>query len=1175
MKNRVSIVSFVATMVTMLIGILVVIGWLIHNDFLRSIVPGEVKMKFNVALGFIFTSIVLLIHHFSKNKLGYRISVCLSVAVFLIGLLTLIEYVLGFNLGIDEFFVRDELRTTSIYYAGRMSPLSAINFILIGIGLMLLDNEKSAIFQFFYLFSIAFSALLMLIGFNFISDIPTYIRLAIHVAFGFISVSIAIYFAQPMLQTKISFERKMFTFFTAAIILIVIITMFFSYYNTKRINTNRLVVQTNLKLNEAEQILSLTKDIESGGRGYIITRDSNYLENYTVGKNSVLNHIRKLRELTSDNPSQQVRIDSLSQLVDKRIAFSDRCIQLRNQVGFEAANELMIARRGKFYTDRIRKITSEIQSKESDLLNRHQIENNKSIVSFNRTYFVFLASVLVLLITILFSILKNIAIRKESENGLAKLNSALEQKVNERTEKLTKSEKLYRSLFENMQQGFVYGYVLFEQDQASDYIYLATNSAFELLTGLEDVQGKKASQVTPEIRESYPELFEIVGRVALSGKSESVERHIRGGWFSFAVYSPEQRYFVCLIDNITERKQVEVKSAYQANLLRHVNDAVIATDDQLRITSWNKAAELTYGWRADEVLGLDTADIIRSEMTNEAREVILHELKEHGSFRSELVQYRKDGQPVTVEANTIALYNEQKQFSGILSVNRDITYRKEAEEKLAASMQRFRALVENDFSITTVMNEKFETLYRSPSSEHITGWTSEERKTIAVDELTHPDEQEYQRGMMKELLVKPGKPIPITIRTKHKNGNYIWLEGITVNKLADPNVGGIITNLRDITEKKETEEKLALSEQRFRALIENSAEGIVLTDESSNVIYRSPGVQKITGAPPEERMEMTIGYTHPEDLPMMKGIYAELITKPGIPIPFQGRFLHKLGHYYWLEGTLTNMLHIKSVNAVVANIRDITERKKAEEEILMLNAELEVKVAQRTAQLEAVNKELEGFSYSVSHDLRSPLRIINGFGQILMDDYAMKLDDEGQKTLQVIMNSAKRMGQLIDDLLNFSHLGRMKMSRSTVDMNELVREAVQELRNSGICIPEELKVDELKQGEGDANLLRQVWINLIGNAIKYSGRKTHPKIQIGMKEEAGRKVYFVKDNGAGFSMDYYNRLFGVFQRLHNQEQFSGTGVGLALVQRIITRHGGTVWAEAKPDEGATFYFSLF
>ena len=397
---------------------MVIIGWFTHNNFLRSIVPGTVTMKFNVALGFVFSSTVLLLYYFpGKNKIRYRISVLLSVIVSLIGLLTLAEYFFGFNIGIDELFVKDDLRIITTYYAGRMSPLSAINFLLIGIGLLLLNKEKTATYQFFYLSGIAFISLLMLIGFNFIADIPTFINLSIYDAIGFMILSAAIYFAQPMLQKKISFEQKLFTGFTAVIILIAVLSIFSSYYSDKRISTSQWVKHTNDVLNEAEQILSLTKDIESEGRGYIITGDSNYLQYFMIAKDNIFNHDKKLKELTKDNPSQQARIDSLSVLIDKRIGFSLQCIQAKNEKGFEVAKELMATGQGKFYTDAIRKVTSEIQQEENNLLIQRQKENNKSIVSFNRAFFVLLASIFILLVIILFSIRHNIAVRKKAEKN--------------------------------------------------------------------------------------------------------------------------------------------------------------------------------------------------------------------------------------------------------------------------------------------------------------------------------------------------------------------------------------------------------------------------------------------------------------------------------------------------------------------------------------------------------------------------------------------------------------------------------------------------------------------------------------------------------------------------------------------------------------------------------------
>jgi signal transduction histidine kinase len=253
--------------------------------------------------------------------------------------------------------------------------------------------------------------------------------------------------------------------------------------------------------------------------------------------------------------------------------------------------------------------------------------------------------------------------------------------------------------------------------------------------------------------------------------------------------------------------------------------------------------------------------------------------------------------------------------------------------------------------------------------------------------------------------------------------------------------------------------------------------------------------------------------------------------------------------------------------------RDASLRKK-EEEIGKLNAELEQRVLQRTNQLEAANKDLEAFSYSVSHDLRAPLRAIDGFSRILLEDYSNKLDEDGNRVLEVVRQNAQKMSQLIDDLLAFSRLGRKAVELSPLDMTGLARSVFAELNPSDSERLPQLKIRDIPPAQGDRALVRQVFVNLLSNAAKYSRIKDAPVIEIGGGTDNGHNIYYVKDNGAGFDMKYANKLFGVFQRLHGPEEFEGTGVGLAIVQRIIHRHGGRVWAEGQVNQGATFYFSL-
>lgn len=243
-------------------------------------------------------------------------------------------------------------------------------------------------------------------------------------------------------------------------------------------------------------------------------------------------------------------------------------------------------------------------------------------------------------------------------------------------------------------------------------------------------------------------------------------------------------------------------------------------------------------------------------------------------------------------------------------------------------------------------------------------------------------------------------------------------------------------------------------------------------------------------------------------------------------------------------------------------------------EITAFNQHLEERVIERTRELKAANRELEAFSYSVSHDLRAPLRSVHGYMNIFAEEYSAQLDDEGKRLVNIILDSGRRMGQLIDDLLLFSQLGRKELRKGTVEMKALVSEVWREQLENEKGRKINFILRDMDPAVADATTLKQVWANLISNACKYTRDKDVPVIEVGAFNEGKAVVYFIRDNGAGFDMKYYNKLFGVFQRLHSEEEFTGTGVGLAIVERVIAKHGGKIWAEAKLNEGATFYFTL-
>jgi|GEM_PF-1484293 len=414
---------------------------------------------------------------------------------------------------------------------------------------------------------------------------------------------------------------------------------------------------------------------------------------------------------------------------------------------------------------------------------------------------------------------------------------------------------------------------------------------------------------------------------------------------------------------------------------------------------------------------------------------------------------------------------------------------------------------------------------------------------------------------------------------RRKDTGETWVGSYSFSPIRDQTgaiVGSVVAG-RDITERKRAEEALRGSEDRLRRAIANSPFPIMLHAEDGAVLQISNAWCEITGYTREELATMSDWADH---------AYGEkkVLVQADIERLYGLDHRKAEGDYaIRTKGGNTRIWEFSSAplgrladgrRLVISMAMDVTERRSVETEVRRLNDELEQRVAARTAELEASNKELEAFAYSVSHDLRAPLRAIDGFAHILDSDYMARLDLEGQRILKIVRSEARRMGQLIDDLLAFSRLSRQPMQSGAIDMTVLAKTIFDECAAQSPGRQLQLDLRPLPATQGDPSMVRQALVNLISNAIKYTRPKNPAKIEIGCQQEEDENIYYVKDNGVGFDPKYAGKLFGVFQRLHTDDEFEGTGVGLALVQRIVHRHGGRVWAEAEVNKGATIYFSL-
>ncbi len=541
----------------------------------------------------------------------------------------------------------------------------------------------------------------------------------------------------------------------------------------------------------------------------------------------------------------------------------------------------------------------------------------------------------------------------------------------------------------------------------------------------------------------------------------------------------------------------------------------------------------------------------------------------------EVIHEYTDGN-ITVKASQI---NDEKlyfmQYSKRLSdkLESKILKLQEANKSLTESEGRYRLVVNNSIeAIAVIQDGKFK--FVNPAMQELTGYTAPELHNMPVVNYINEEYQKDVIELFEKTLESKINPKIHDYIAHTKNNKILWLESIE-NQIIWEDKPAIISFIRDITEKKQVEEALKQSEDKFKYIFDHSLIGKSITSPTGE-IHVNKAFCDMLGYSPEElqnyRWQMI---THPEDIEENQKEFDSLLSNEKVSTQFVKRYIHKNGSIIWAEVN-TSIRRDKEGKPLyfMTVIIDITERKHAEEEIKKLNIELEKKVIERTAELIESNKELESFSYSVSHDLRAPLRSIDGFSQILLKEYYNKFDKEGKDLLNRIQNSTQFMSRLIEDLLSLSKITRLEIQYQTIDLAKMAKFILDEIKKNNPKHIIDIIINNMPKVKSDINLLKIAMTNLISNAWKFTEKKSKPKIEFGYTRDQDEVVYFIKDNGVGFDMKYADKLFGAFQRLHTQKEFPGTGIGLAIVKRIFNRLGGRIWAEAKEGKGATFYFVL-
>src|SRR5579862_7274733 len=961
---------------------------------------------------------------------------------------------------------------------------------------------------------------------------------------------------------------------------------------------------------------------QTSARAFALSGEEALVLDYKAVRASTILDVRELRRLTADNRSQQLRLDVLEPRVRAGLDFADSIIAKRRRLSaYPGGSDALEIEK---HLGEVRATAQDMYEAETRLLSQRQ-QREASGQLLTR-----LIAVAGAFLGVALWVLALLAVNREIRNAararsqLSALNVELEQRVERRTAAL-QAEILERKRAQEVSERLAA--VVESSDDAIatktlEGIITAWNHGAEKIfgyTSAEAVGKPMAMLIPPERAEEEPRILARVARGESVEHFDTVRVRQDGTYVDVSVtISPLRNSGGKIIGastiarDITERKRAEEmlrgSLGTSDQLLRDLADQKFALDQHAIVAITDVQGTITYvnekfctisQYSEAELIGQNHRILNSGHHPREFFHEMYGTIANGGVWHGEIRNRAKDGSKYWVDTTIVPFMTAERKPRQYVAIRADITARKAAEEMLheqSKVLDLAQVLVRDMDDRIVLWNLGAEKLYGFTKEEALGRFSHELLRTEFPEPLEKINEQIRRSGTWEGELAH-----------RKRDGSRIYVSSLwTLHKDAENKPKGILEANVDVTARKLAQEQLGfqafelerqaheLSESKealeaqtliLRSVLDSMAEGLAATDEEGRFVIWNTAAEKILGMTatslPTDQWSDHYGlFLSDAETPFPSNQLPLVLASQGEPNTAEMFVRNQsLPDGAWIEVNATPLRDKDGIpHGAVAAFRDISRRKADEGEIHKLNSELEQRVAERTAQLQVANKELESFSYSVSHDLRAPLRHIAGFSQMMTEEYGGTLDAGARHYLDRIHAGTQKMGLLVDELLNLAKVGRHALNRQKAELNPIIADTIAILEPDIEGRQVSWVVAGLPDVDCDPVLVKQIFQNLLANALKFTRARAQAVIEISYLEDesvgAGQPVFLIRDNGIGFNMKYVDKLFGVFQRLHSDADIEGTGIGLATVQRIVHKHGGRVWAEGELDKGATFYFTL-